>query len=243
MSGAANSVGGLMSARKTTEASVPSALHWTVLFAAMAIGACSGQPPAPDWQMNAQDAMERATQAYLSGDARLEMLEFAKARSEVAKTGRADLLARAELVRCATRVASLVLEDCSGFDALAQDAAAPEQAYANYLGGRADAQDAALLPPQHRATALTGSQAVDLKAVADPLARLVAAGVLMRTGRADPVVIALAIDTASAQGWRRPLLAWLGVQARRAEQAGDNAEAARIRRRIALAGDAPARAP
>jgi len=44
-----------------------------------------------------------------------------------------------------------------------------------------------------------------------------------------------AIDTASDQGWRRPLLAWLGVQAQRAEAAGDAQEEQRIRRRIALA--------
>jgi hypothetical protein len=45
----------------------------------------------------------------------------------------------------------------------------------------------------------------------------------------------LATETASAQGWRRPLLAWLGVQAARAEQAGAAEEAQRIRRRMALA--------
>ena len=35
--------------------------------------------------------------------------------------------------------------------------------------------------------------------------------------------------------WRRPLLAWLGVQAQRAEQAGATDEAQRLRRRMALA--------
>ena len=67
-------------------------------------------------------------------------------------------------------------------------------------------------------------------------ARLVAAGVLFQAGRASPDLLALAVDTASAQGWRRPLLAWLGVQARRAEAAGAVDEAARIRRRMALVG-------
>ena len=75
-----------------------------------------------------------------------------------------------------------------------------------------------------------------------PLARLVAAGVLLQTNRADPAVIASAIDTASAQGWRRPLLAWLGVQQKRAQAAGDTAEAARIQRRITLAGEGAAKA-
>lgn len=218
-------------------------LRLIALLAALVLAACAGKAPPPDWQMNSQDAIERAVEAYLAGNTRLESLEFAKARSEVAKTGRADLLARAELVRCAARVASLVLEDCVGFGALAQDAAAPERAYADYLAGRIQPQDVALLPPQHRAMVGAGAQTNQLKAVADPLARLVAAGVLMRTGRADPTVITLAIDTASAQGWRRPLLAWLGVQAQRADQAGDAGEAARIRRRITLAGDGAVRPP
>jgi len=73
-----------------------------------------------------------------------------------------------------------------------------------------------------------------VQAIEDPLSRLVAAGVLLRTGRASPQVLALASDTASAQGWRRPLLAWLGVQAERAERAGATDEAQRLRRRMAL---------
>jgi hypothetical protein len=42
------------------------------------------------------------------------------------------------------------------------------------------------------------------------------------------------VDTASAQGWRRPLLAWLGLQHQRALQAGDAEAAAGLQRRIDL---------
>ena len=219
------------------------ALRRVTLLAALALGACGNSPPVPDWQMNAKSSLERAQSAYLEGKTNVEAVEFARARIAVSGTGRADLLARIELARCATRVASLVFEDCAGFTALAQDAAAPERAYADYLAGKAQAKDAALLPEQHRAVAVAAASAPDLKAVADPLARLVAAGVLLQTGRADPNTIAVAIDTASAQGWRRPLLAWLGVQAQRAEAAGDVTEVARIRRRIALAGEGAAKLP
>ena len=194
--------------------------------------ACAGGPPPPDWQLNAQGAMERATVAYLSGNSRLEALEFSRARAEVARTGRTDLLARTELMRCAARVASLVFDDCPGFAALAQDAGAAERAYADYLAGQGRPQDAALLPAQHRDVA-AGSGSVDaLSRMPDPLSRLVAAGVLLRSGRAQPAVMALAVDTASAQGWSRPLLAWLNAQALRAEAAGEVNEAARLRRRI-----------
>ncbi len=61
-----------------------------------------------------------------------------------------------------------------------------------------------------------------------------AAGVLFRRAAIAPEGIAVAVETASAQGWRRPLLAWLGVQHNRAEAAGDRQAAEAIRRRIQL---------
>ena len=207
---------------------------------AVAMGACSTTPPPPDWQMNAKDSLERSVVAYLQGNSRVEAVEFARARTELARTARADLLARAELTRCAARVASLVFEPCAGFTALAQDASAAERAYADYLAGKIDVKDAALLPEQHRAVATANAPATAVASIADPLARLIAAGVLMQSARAEPSVMALAVDTASAQGWSRPLLAWLNVQALRADAAGDAAEAARLRRRIGLVLGTPA---
>jgi hypothetical protein len=56
----------------------------------------------------------------------------------------------------------------------------------------------------------------------------------MKAGRITPEGIAAAVDTASNQGWRRPLLAWLGVQEQRARAAGDAQAVEQIRRRAAL---------
>ncbi|MEO6972034.1 MAG: hypothetical protein ABI135_01235 [Rhodoferax sp.] len=204
-----------------------------IALAALLLGACVGGPKAPDWQMNAYDSMQRSVIAYLSGDLRGEALEFAKARSEIASTGRPDLMARAELLRCAARVASLVFEPCAGFEKLREDAPAAERAYADYLSARVRSQDVALLPAPQQAVAGTPDVAA-LGRISDPLSQLVAAGVVFERGQAGPAVMALAVHTASAQGWRRPLLAWLMVQARAAEQGGDSAEVARVRRRIDL---------
>jgi len=181
------------------------------------LSACSSGPPIPDWQLSAKAASERAVVAYLTGNARIDAAELARARAEVARTGRADLLARVELTHCAAQVASLVFEPCSAFEPLRADATEVERAYAERLAGRS-----ATAEP----TALQG--------IDDPLARLVAAGVLFQTNRADPRVIQTAIDTASAQGWRRPLLAWLNVQLKRAEAVGANDDAQQLRRRIAI---------
>ncbi len=212
------------------------------------LAACAGAPP-PEWQLNAHGAMERALAAYLGGNSRIEALEFERARAETARTGRVDLLARIELTRCAARVASLVFEPCDGYAGLHADAGAVEQAYSRWLEARPTAADIVALPPQHRAVAATvlagrldAGQITQLQDIADPLARLVAAGVLLRAGLAAPATLDLAADTASAQGWSRPLLAWLQAQERLARQSGAPDAAARLRRRIELVLSAPASA-
>ena len=211
------------------------------LIGVAVLAACGSAPPPPDWQLNAKGSLERAGAAFLAGNSRVEAVEFARARADLARTGRADLIARAELTRCAWRVASLEFDDCPAFTALAADAAPAERAYAAYLLGRATDQDAALLPEPHREPARGAVLADALGRIDDPLSRLVAAGVQLRSGRAEPAAVTLASDTASAQGWSRPLLAWLGVQVQRAVSAGATEEAARLRRRMALVSEAPAR--
>ncbi len=213
------------------------------LVAAAMLTACANQPPTPDWQLSAKGALERSVQAYLQGNSKIEAIEFAAARAALARTGRADLLARAELTRCAARVASLVFESCAGFTPLASDAGEQQRAYNDYLAGALKTADAALLPDQHRVFVSdkvpNAASLAALQTMSDPLARLVAASVLLQTGRAEPGVLNVAVDTASAQGWSRPLLAWLQAQLIRAEANSDAAQIDMLRRRIALVLGSP----
>jgi hypothetical protein len=180
-----------------------------LLLVAVALAGCGRQPA--DWQLNAVQSMGIYQRLYLAGDPRADA-EFAVARREIASTGRPDLVARAELLRCALHVASLDFDDCPGFAALRADAAPEELAYWEYLAGKRE----------------RGSSGED------PLAALVAAGVQLRRGAIRPEQIGEAVDAASSQGWRRPLLAWLWLQEKRARDAGDADAAAKIRRRIEL---------
>jgi hypothetical protein len=176
------------------------------------LAACSSGPLPPPWQASAKYSLDAFQQSYLRGDTRVADLEFDRARAELASTGNAALVARAELIRCAARTASLEFDDCPGFEALRKDAGAEEIAFADYLSGRADRP-----------------------AGEDVFSKLVSYGVRLKGSKITPPEINSAIDIASAQGWRRPLLAWLGVEEKRAEAAGDAAALERIRRRIALA--------
>jgi hypothetical protein len=202
------------------------------LLAALLMAGCASKPVEPTWRTNAAGSLDSFTSEYLKGNSAIATTDFARARGEMASTGRADLVAHAELVRCAVYTASLEIGECKGFAELASDATPAERAYAAYLAGQWQGLDAALLPVQHQAIARgTGG----LAGVADPLARLVAAGAMLQAGRIAPPDIVVATDTASAQGWRRPLLMWLAASEKRAIALGDTAEVARIRRRIALA--------
>lgn len=197
----------------------------TTLLLTAALAACSSTPSPPDWQMASRISLDRAAQAWLQGNNRVAEAELERARRELRSTGQPALLARAELHHCAVRVAALQPGTCLAFEALAPDAAPAELAYARHLTGQATEADRALLPPAQRQP---------LAEVADPLSRLVAAGVRMQAGRITPAEVALAVDTAAAQGWRRPLLAWLGVQRQQALLAGRTDEAARLQRRMDL---------
>ncbi|MBC7548820.1 MAG: hypothetical protein H7224_09315 [Polaromonas sp.] len=196
--------------------------------------ACASGPQPPEWQLEAKSAMDRAVAAYLEGDSRVEQAEISRARAALARTGRADLLANVELLRCAPRVASLVFEPCEAFESLRPEATAGQRAYADYLRGQLQPQDAALLPEAQRGVATDHPTAA--LGQKDPLSQLVAAGVLLQAGKATASVHEAAVNTASAQGWRRPLLAWLGLQLRQAEQASQADEVARLQRKIAIVG-------
>ncbi|MDB5952380.1 MAG: hypothetical protein JWR65_4235 [Massilia sp.] len=204
----------------------------TACLFASTLAACAAKQAEPSWRPNAAGALDSFSDAYLKGDSAIAAVDFARARGELTGTGRADLVAHAELLRCALKTASVEAGGCEGFAPLARDAGADRRAYAAFLAGQWQGLDAALLPEQHRAIAVGTGRLADL---ADPLSRLVAAGAMLQAGRLAPPDIAVAVDTASSRGWRRPLLAWLGVAAQRARALGDTAELVRIERRIALA--------
>lgn len=205
---------------------------------AVAVSGCAGTPP-PDWQMNARSAMDLSLRAWFEGNQRVEEAEFRRAVREASASGRPELVLRLQLMRCAARVAVLDAGEgvCPTDEVVLRDGGAAEQAYHRYLAGQASAGDVALLPEAQRRVATAGTAAA-MAGIEDAQSRLIAAGVLHRRGLAGPEVVTQAIDTASAQGWRRPLLAWLHVAQAQARAAGDEAEVQRLQRRIEVAGGA-----
>jgi hypothetical protein len=206
----------------------------TLLAGTLLLVACGNKPRQPDWLIDADGSQDRFERAYLQGNDKAAAAEFERFRHDVASTAQPGLVARAELTRCAVHVASLDFAPCTGFEPLRADAPPAERAYADFLAGQATPEDMKSLPKDYQGIAGEGGSA-QLEKIKNPVSRVIAAGVLLRTGKADPKVLQIAADTASEQGWRRAVLAWLGAQAMLAEKNGDAREAARLRRRMDLA--------
>lgn len=202
---------------------------------ALLLAACAGGPPPPDWQVESHGALAAFERHWFAGNTRAADIEFARAQAGVARTGRLDLAARVELARCALQAASLDFRPCAAFEALRADALPGDRAYAAFIAGHWSALESAALPAPYRALVTPGADAAAaLVAIESPRSRLVGAAALLRANRLSPAGIEVAVAAASEQGWRRPLLAWLGLQLRRAEAAGAAEDAARLRRRMDL---------
>ncbi len=180
--------------------------------AALLAAGCAGGPVPPAWKLESSQSQRLFERHWLAGNAAAADADFRDARQAVSRTGRLDLLARLELARCALRVASLDFDACTPFEALRADAGPEELAYADYLYG--------------------GGSRRAAPAEGDALAQLVDAGVRLRRGELAPEGVARATGIASSEGWRRPLAAWLALQKKRAEEAGDRDAAARLGRRL-----------
>jgi len=197
----------------------------------------SGGPPPPDWKTDAADLIERYQKHALLGENILAERYFQRAVAATGGAGRVAETARLWLVRCATRRAMLIDDACSGYAELADiEPNAADQAYYQFVTLRWEAIDAGLLPSQHRdlVRAPAAKRHETLSRIVDPLARLLDASLLVMRQEADAATLALAAETASAQGWRQPLLTYLKLQEKQAADQGNVAEQARLARRIRL---------
>ncbi len=208
------------------------------LASLLLLTACgSGGPPPPDWKTDAADLMARYQKHALLGENTLAERYFRQAVGATGGAGRVAETARLWLVRCATRRAMLIDDACAEYAelaAIAPDAA--DQAYYQFLTLRWDVIDVAQLPGQHRdlVRATADKRHVQLVKIQDPLARLLDASLLVMRKEADAATLELAAETASAQGWRQPLLTYLKLLEKQAASLGNAAEQARLARRIQL---------
>lgn len=206
-----------------------------LLFVLSACG--SGGPPPPDWKSDSADLIERYKKSALLGENTLAERYFQQAIRATGGAGRVSETARLWLVRCATRRASLVDDDCHEYAELARlETSAEDQAYYQFVTLNWSALDAAKLPAYYAALLKADVPRINaqIAAIEDPLSRLLAASLTTLRGQADTVTLSLAAETASHQGWRQPLLTYLKLLEKNAIARGALTEQQTYAQRIRL---------
>ena len=213
-----------------------------LLLLFLLLAGCSSKP-APGWIVSGNQQLESFKQHFLTGGQPVVAeRHFRRAVEEIKKAGDLDLLGKAWLTRMALEVA--VLREMEEGDYLKVAAAQPVTANSNFylfLKGEKIAVDRSLLPVQYcsfidalRSGKLVAAEQTLTAMEDDPLSRLIAAGIAVRLNLESEVILKVAVETASRNGWKRALLAWLERLRSFYEAAGDGAKAAAVRQRIDL---------
>lgn len=190
-------------------------------------GCGSGGPPPPDWKSDSADLIERYKKHALQGENTLAERYFRQALTATGGAGRISETARLWLVRCATRRASLIDDDCHEYAELADiQTTAEDHAYYQFVTLKWVGLDTTRLPPPY--AALVKAEPARMKdqiaTIDDPLSRLLAASLVTVRKQADGALLSLAAETASAQGWRQPLLVYLKLLQKQAMKQDSPAE-------------------
>ena len=176
----------------------------------IALAACSSQP-APAWQSAAHTQLANYSESYLAGEEKLAGIHFDKALEHISKTGDPALVGRAWLTRCALETAALIDVPCEQAKEYGGDPS--NDSYRAMLEGAAVKPDA--LPEQYRdlmaSLAKRSVKEVNdaLAGIEEPVSRLIGVGVTLKRGTFDTATLELAVQTASENGWKTPLTAYL----------------------------------
>lgn len=200
-----------------------------------------GSKRAPDWTKAAFNQLDNYKKNYLMGKEQMAERHFSHAIDEIKKSGDLDILATAYLTKNAVQVAVLEVVDDREF--LRIDAIQPlpqHRSFHKFLKGEMDVVEEELLPGQYRAffRAFRSGRVKDatdeILKMEEPLSRLVAAGLVVHKNKHDERCLKVAIDTASRNGWKKALLAYLEKLQAFYESKMDSEKAATIRKKIEL---------
>lgn len=210
-----------------------------IFLTALMIASCASTADVPAWKDKAWRYLEDYKSLFLAGKEDAAEPHFVKATREMAAGNDVQLLMTAYLTKCALHAASLERFETTDFArAYRLEPNPANMAYCHFLKGNFSAVDLNVLPARYAGIvkAATARDAVlaarELGAMDDPLSRLVACGVWVKYLPYDENILQTAIGTASANGWRRPLWAYLETLQAYYLERGDTGKAEAVKLRL-----------
>jgi len=207
-------------------------------FLALIVCACASVT-IPEWKDKAYRHLEDYKKSYLADKEDATEPHFIKARKEIAAGNDLGLLSVAYLTKYALHTASLESFETREFAILYRlEPNIADMAYCHFLKGNFSAVDLKVMPSRYTGVmkAAAGKDVAlasrELAAIDDPLSRLVACGVWVKYLPYDENILKICINTASANGWRRPLWAYLTKLQLYYFDHGEASKAAAIKERL-----------
>lgn len=193
---------------------------------------------APRWRLTADTELQLLATALLEGHDRQAAWHLSEAVHAATATAQPEAVGRVWLYACAVDTARLDNALCSHYVALPQaDQPESHRSYYAFLQGKWDDIAVDALPVAYRSVLAAKdnpSRESAVALIADPQSRLIAAAACVQAGQCGQTVVDVAVDTASAQGWRGALYPWLLRQRDGLVQSGDTAGASKVQARIQL---------
>jgi hypothetical protein len=218
-----------------------------IIIICLLLAGCGASRPVPDWLRISYNQLEIYKKNYLGGKEKIAAAQFKSILGEIRKSGNLEILARAHLIRMALQTS--VLENMEDSEYLKINALSPSPQNSNFyafLKGEFGQVDENLLPSQYtgfyRSLSLDAGCAAclqEIEKIEDPLSRLIAAGMLVHFRPHDERVLQKAIETASAEGWKKALLVYLERLQAYHESRKETQKARDIEGRIKLIRDQP----
>lgn len=218
---------------------------------ALLLAACGTPGPRePEWRGAARGALNDYVRLRLEGHDVAAARTYNSALERMRDGGDLDGLHTVALAGCAMDAALLKQGACSEFSQRAAGARAEALAYHDWLQGALPASRVAQLPERYRAfgAAIASGQTVAvtaaLRAISDPVSRMVATGVAHQARLLEATALADSAQVARTQGWRAAHRAYEEARAQALDSAGRSDEAATVRARLrALFAAEPAGKP
>ncbi|MBN2515805.1 MAG: hypothetical protein JXC33_07200 [Deltaproteobacteria bacterium] len=209
-----------------------------VVVVCLGLGGCASKA-VPQWQTASFNHMETFKQHYLAGDEQNAERYFSKAIADIKKSGRIDILAKGYLTKYAIQAATL--EAISGTEFLEINNVRPDRINMNFytfLTGTFDTVDNEILPPRYKQFIVTFQDGTinelnrDIAHIKDPLSRLIAVGLTIKHRRYNEATLKIALNTASVEGWKKALVAYLKQIQSLYENTGHKQKAEQIQKQL-----------
>jgi hypothetical protein len=210
---------------------------WMFLISLL-IFSCSSQP-APAWQSDSFVSMNNMIRSYLEGNDRFAQNYYEKFILNLEKTTDPDEIVKGHLIKCSLDFSLMNYRTCSEAEPFIPILKNEENLiFYNFISGKSSKT-----PEKYEKVAKYSSPCElssinkEIKKFDEPLSKLIASSFAVKSGCYDDITLKNAIDTASAEGWKKASIRYLEFAADHFEKNGKNDKAENLRKRIRFTND------